>query len=418
MLCYNLFFFFLDYWFLLGDWLLFWKLLKQHYGTPVQLASMGYDLNAYANIVCTEVCYYHLLNANTSTYSPQNHGAFIELCEMLECIHNDSQEKLGLKDGSFSLLLDTLAYVYCGMDEAPLEKPNLRNSGKGSSSSQFPSSKKKEIILLLIQLLEANKMKYNLISKKLLLCLQMLLPVSMLAPSRKAFFVQWQTNDPSEEKLFGQMNATLEGLLNIFISQPRPQDQLHNRESEIEDRISSLALRQLVYSNMQAESPCVYNDSIILHLPPVYTDNLLEYLLSDSHQHYLQLCWVYEFLGKLYIKGRLSADNVEKCVEMMQKTLISEWPDFELQGLLKRTLDFFNTLWNVPSFRNFLCITLYNILHQSQIREIKGREYVVSFIESEMLDSVKQFLKSEGCSETCKSMWQGVKEDWKLHQNS
>jgi hypothetical protein len=263
-----------------------------------------------------------------------------------------------------------------------------------------------------------NKMKYNLISKKLLLCLQMLLPAPVPATSRREFFIQCQTDDPSEEKLFGQMNATLEGLLNIFIPQLSPQDQLHNRGPEIEDRIASLALRQLVHSNMKAESPCVYDDSIILHLPSVYTDNLLEHLLGDSHQQgHMQLCWVYEFLGKLYIKGRLSVDNVEKCVEMMQKTLISEWPDFELQGLLKRTLDFFNILWKVPSFRNLLCITLYNILHQSHIRATRGRKHVVSFIELEMLDSVKQFLNSEGCSEKCKSLWQVVNEDW-LHRDS
>jgi hypothetical protein len=141
--------------------LLFWKLLKQHYGKLIHLASLGYDLNAYANIICTEVCYYHLLKANTSTYSPQNHGAFIELCEMLESIHNEGQERLGLKDGSLSLLLDTLAYVYCGMDEAPLKNPSLLHTSTGSSSGQFPSSKKKQTILLLIQLLEMNKMKYQ-----------------------------------------------------------------------------------------------------------------------------------------------------------------------------------------------------------------------------------------------------------------
>ena len=373
----------------------------------------------YANVICAEVCYNHLQRANTPVYFPQCNEAFIDLYEMLEVIKSEGQGKLGLEENSFLLLLDTLAYVHCETTSESEHQQLLGSSGTpGSSQHQLlnlPSLKKQEIILLLVQLLEKNGMRYNLVSKKLLLCLQMLLPVPVVTFSKRVFFVHCQTDNPSEGRLFEQMNMTLEGLLNIFISRRSSQNQLHKEGPEIRDTIASLTLRQLVCSNLKAEGLCVYDDSILLHLPSACVDDLLDYFINDYDslwKGHLQLCWLYELLTKLYNKGSLSVHNVERCVNMLQNTLISEWPDFELQGLLKRTLDFFNILWKTPSFRNLICITLYNILTLSTTVGMQGRKFVVSYIEKEILDAVRGFLKSEGCSEDCRSKWQNLNEDW------
>lgn len=310
------------------------------------------------------------------------------------------------------LLLDTLAYVHCGIDETTSKHQGLLGTSARFSTSLSPSLKKKEeMILFLVQLLERNRMRYNLVSKKLILCLQMLLPLPAPTFSKRIFFIQCQTDNPSEGRLFEQMNITLEGLLNIFIP-------IHNKGPESQDKIAFLALRQLVCSNLKAESLCVYDDSILLHLPSACIDDLLDYLLNDYDslwKGHLELCWLYELLTKLYNKGSLSVHNVERCVMMLQNTLISEWPDFELKGLLKRTLDFFNVLWKVPSFRNTICISLHNILTLSSTKGIPGRKFVVFFIEMEILDAVREFLKSEGCNEDCKSKWHNVNEDWEKH---
>jgi len=398
--------------YLLGDWLLFWRVLKQQHGSLIDLARKGYDLNIYANIICTEICHHHLQNTVTPLYLPWNHGPLIDLHEILQAIYDIGQEELGMEDNTFWLLLDTLAYVFTGIDEEPTELLGLPWTW-----SQPPSLMRKETVLLLVQLLGRNKMKYNLSSKKLLLCLQMLQPVPIMAPSRKIFYSHYQKYNPSKEELLEQMSMTLEGLLKVFIPQLSPQTQDYQEDVDIQNNIAYLILRQLFHSILAAETPPLYDDSIILHLPPAYIDDLLDYILDQTHwTGHLQLCWLCDLLIKLHDKGYLPVNKIERCVGMLTDTLISDWAESKLQHLLQKTMDFFNILWKMPPSRNLVCIALYDIVHQSFIKGIKGRNTVAHFIEKQALDTIKLFLESEGCSEDCRSKWQDI-PDWGRHWN-
>jgi hypothetical protein len=247
----------------------------------------------------------------------------------------------------------------------------------------------------------------------------MLLPVPMVASSRRKFFIQYQQDSPSETELFEQMNMTLEGLLRVFIPQLSHSQVLQPEQPmpNIHHKIASLAIRQLFHSIIKAENPTSYHDSVFLHLPLSYVNDLLDYLLGLDVQFWkghLQVCWLHDILVKLYDKGNLSNANIRKCVEIFQKTLIPHWPDSELQVLLTRTLYFLGELWKNPApfYGNLVCTALCNILEQSFTKGIRDRKVVEQFIEVQALIAVGFFLMSEECDEDCGRKWHNLIKEW------
>jgi hypothetical protein len=410
---------------LLGDWLLFWRLLKHQYDNKlINLARKGYDLNIYANIVCTEVCHYHLQKHVTPLYLPQNRGAFIDLHEILQVFHDEGQKSLNLEDGTVWLLLDTLAYVFSGIDNAPFELQGLPRTW--FSPSQSPSLMRKETVMLLVQLLAANKMKYNLVSKKLLLCLQMLLPVPMVASSRRSFFIQYQQESPSKRELFEQMNMTLEGLLNVFIPQqlaqaskiPEPPESLN---PDLHTRIASLALTQLISSILTSDTPTTIHNSIFLKLPSIYFNHILIefHNFQWTAQMHGQVSWLHGLIAEWYSHGLLSnLSNLEKCMEIFQAVLSPDWSESELQSVVKNVFNFLGELWKNPDplYGNLVSHVLCDILSQSFKKSLRNRKILAQFIEMQALLAVAVFLISDECTEECRLEWLKLHADWEKQQ--
>lgn len=410
---------------LLGDSLLFWRLLKQqHENKLATLARQGYDLNIYVNIVCTEVCHYHLQKNVTPLYLPQNRGAFIDLHDILHEIHEEGPFMLKLEDESIWLLLDTLAYVFSGIDNAPLELQGLPRTW--FSPSQSPSLMRKETVFLLIQLLAQNSMRYNLVSKKILLCLQMLLPVPMVASSRRSFFIHYQQDRPSERELFEQMNMTLEGLLNVFIPQLNRQSQPSNtiqpqKPSELHTRVAFLALTQLITSILKSDTPSKYHNSIFSALPSIYFDHVLTTLQNIHWTCKMggQVSWVHELIMEWYSHGLLLDHiNLTQCIEIFQITLLPDWSELDLQNMVKNVFNFLGELWKNPDpfYGNLVSSVLCDILSQSFTKSQKNREILAQFIEMQALLAVAMFLISDESSEECRRKWLNLCADWEKRQ--
>ncbi|KAF9466928.1 hypothetical protein BDZ94DRAFT_1305797 [Collybia nuda] len=407
---------------LLGDWLLFWRLLKQQHGSKViNLARHGYDLNIYVHIVCAEVCYHHLQVNLIPLYLPQNRGAFIDLHEILESVCEEGPGLLNIKDENIWLLLDTIAYVFSGIDNAPLELQGLPRTW--FSPSQSPSLMRKETVFLLVQLLAQNSMRYNLVSKKILLCLQMLLPVPMVASSRRSFFLQCQKDRPSEKELFEQMNMTLEGLINVFIPQlnrpAQPPNSLQPEavSPELHTRIASLALTQLIKSILKSDAPTKHYNSIFLALPLVYFDHVLITLEDMCWDGQIggQVFWVHELIIGWYDYGLLDENNsLIRCINIFKSTLIPDWSELDLQLVVENVFNFLSRLWknSDPFYGNLVSSALCDILDQSFARSQKNRKILAQFIEMQALLAVAVFLVSDECSEECRRKWLILCMDW------
>lgn len=373
-------------------------------------------MNIYAEIVCTEVCHYHLQAHVTPLYLSQNRGAFIDLHELLQATCVEGQEKPPLHDDTLCLLLDTLAYVFSGMDNMP--------EGRGLPD-QSPALMRRETVLLLLQLLKLNKMKYNLVLKKLLLCLQMLLPLPQVHSTRQIFYMQYQQYNPSKNELLEQVNITLTRIVKIFIPLLSQQQEdlpaMDTKETRDNDSKTAMLTLELLYQSiLEADVPTPKYDSTFIRLPSNYADTLLESILTASYQQwkeYTQVHWLVDLLHKWYQSGNLSHQSIDKCVHILGEILKAKWSDAELGVLLQKILSFLGQLWNNtdPILGNIVCIALCDMLEQSFNQEHTDRRLLTHFIEMQALIAVCAFISSDECSAECRENWINLIVVWQSH---